>query len=804
MSTTTEDEMNTSVFCIVIVTGGGGFLGQRLVAQLINDGTLGYDTEDSDDANDEFNGATTCDSTDNTTNNIEKTKKKEKNVIHVPIKAIVLADVYFSPNILNATNDVSRTINIIPMMGDISDKAYCQSLYSKVSDIYSTSKMNDSNNISNKQYVSIYHLGAIMSGDGELDFDLCMNVNLYGCINLLDCTRQYKQQHQQNQHQWLQQTLQGKQQQQKSDVVVVKLIFASAGAIIGCGAPTDYISVHDTVNDTIRSTPHTTYGTTKACCELLCNDYHRKQYVNCIVGIRLPTVIVRAGAPNSATTSCFSSIVREPLNGVDVTIPIDGTILHAVTSTRLAIRSMIHVHNVHTTFLNNILGYDRTIFIPAVPVTLQQLQNGLYRYIATRCNQSTSIDRGAETHRDCDDDPKFHLGKITYTIDRTISNIVRSFPIRVDAFRAIQLGIEPSKPVIDFIDTLIDEYVDDFPNAITPQLYKQLKQSNAEKDKEYELQQQQTLQSSALYNNYKVAVITGGGSGIGRAVAIRLIQEKDNNYSTTTNKWVVVVAGRRFDLLEETRTLALKHSTEQSMTTKTQADDTNINTDYLFTCIQTDVTKEEDVVNLFQLVYQKHKRIDVLFNNAGISTSTGTPIVDVSVHDFESVLRTNVIGPFVCSREAIRIFVQTTAASNNDTIGSTSGDERTTIPPRFLRIINNGSLSAHVPRPYSVAYTISKHAISGLTKSIALDGRSYNVSCGQIDFGNVTTTISTTTNNSTLGGAIQANGTTRLIEPYMSLHDAATAVVMMCNLPPESNVLTMTIMATTMPYVGRG
>jgi NAD(P)-dependent dehydrogenase (short-subunit alcohol dehydrogenase family) len=168
-----------------------------------------------------------------------------------------------------------------------------------------------------------------------------------------------------------------------------------------------------------------------------------------------------------------------------------------------------------------------------------------------------------------------------------------------------------------------------------------------------------------------------------------------------------------------------------------------------------------------------------LFNNAGIN-SAAAPLPDVSFDDFERVLKTNVGGPFLCARAAMRVMAKQNGG----------------------RIINNGSISAQVPRPHSTCYTTSKHALLGLTKCMALDGRAVNVACGQIDFGNVVTDLSLNTNK--VGtGALQPNGA-HLVEPSMKISDAAETVWTMANLPLEANVLQMTVMATTMPLVGRG
>ena len=224
--------------------------------------------------------------------------------------------------------------------------------------------------------------------------------------------------------------------------------------------------------------------------------------------------------------------------------------------------------------------------------------------------------------------------------------------------------------------------------------------------------------------------------------------------------------------------------TTMSTTTTTASDTLTVHNNCL--CIPTDVTIETDVMRLFATVKERFGRLDLLFNNAGIN-STAASIEQVSLHDFERVLATNVTGPFLCAREAIKIM-------------SSSSQEQV---PCGGRIINNGSLSSHIPRPHSTTYTTSKHALSGLTKCIALDGRKYNIACGQVDFGNIVTELSINTNRPNVG-ALQADGSTTLIEPSMNVHDAAETIYTMANLPLEANILQMTVMATAMPFVGRG
>jgi NAD(P)-dependent dehydrogenase (short-subunit alcohol dehydrogenase family) len=185
------------------------------------------------------------------------------------------------------------------------------------------------------------------------------------------------------------------------------------------------------------------------------------------------------------------------------------------------------------------------------------------------------------------------------------------------------------------------------------------------------------------------------------------------------------------------------------------------------------------VERLFSAAESKYGRVDLLFNNAGINSSAAS-VENVTFADFERVLKTNVCGPFLCARAAMNIMAKHGGG----------------------RIINNGSLSAHVPRPGSACYSTSKHALLGLTKCIALDGRAINVACGQIDFGNVVSELSLQTNK-VGAGAMQPNGAT-MVEPFMTLNDAAETLWAMANLPLETNVLQMTVMASGMPFVGRG
>ena len=249
----------------------------------------------------------------------------------------------------------------------------------------------------------------------------------------------------------------------------------------------------------------------------------------------------------------------------------------------------------------------------------------------------------------------------------------------------------------------------------------------------------------------KVAVVTGAGSGIGRAVALAFQADGYN----------VSLAGRRIAELEATKALAVAGGGEMLA----QA------------C---DVADALQVKSLFKATVQAFGRVDVLFNNAGIFAPP-VPLEDLPVETWRQVVDVNLTGVFLCCQEAIRIMKKQT--------------------PKGGRIINNGSISAHVPRPLSASYTTTKHAITGLTKSIALDGRGHDIACGQIDIGNATTVM---TEPMARGhGALQADGT-RKVEPRMDVSHVASAVLYMASLPLDTNVLSMTIKATEMPFEGRG
>ena len=250
-------------------------------------------------------------------------------------------------------------------------------------------------------------------------------------------------------------------------------------------------------------------------------------------------------------------------------------------------------------------------------------------------------------------------------------------------------------------------------------------------------------------NDSPVALVTGAGTGIGRAVSLALLAA---NYR-------LVLVGRRLEPLQETVALA---GADAGRTL----------------CVPTDVGKPDSVKALFARVEAGFGRLDLLFNNAG-SFTPGVPLEELSYEQWQQTVDVNLTGPFLCAQQAIRIMKAQT--------------------PKGGRIINNGSISAHVPRPFSAPYTSTKHAITGLTKSISLDCRHDNIACGQIDIGNAATPMT----QAMPKGVPQANGE-RKPEPVMDVEHVARAVLQMASLPLDTNVQFMTIMATRMPYIGRG
>ncbi len=249
--------------------------------------------------------------------------------------------------------------------------------------------------------------------------------------------------------------------------------------------------------------------------------------------------------------------------------------------------------------------------------------------------------------------------------------------------------------------------------------------------------------------NNKVAIVTGAGTGIGRAVALELL----------ANGYRVALAGRRREPLDQTRVAAGEDAVRALV-------------------VPTDVTDEQSVRELFDQTQREYGRVDVLFNNAG-RNSPAVPIDELSVAEWREIVDVNLTGMFLCAQAAVRVMRHQT--------------------PQGGRIINNGSISAHSPRPLSAAYAATKHAITGLTKSISLDGRVHNIACGQIDIGNAATDMTTRMAQ----GVLQADGELRA-EPRMDVAHVARAVLHMSELPLDTNVQFMTIMASAMPFVGRG
>jgi NAD(P)-dependent dehydrogenase (short-subunit alcohol dehydrogenase family) len=260
-----------------------------------------------------------------------------------------------------------------------------------------------------------------------------------------------------------------------------------------------------------------------------------------------------------------------------------------------------------------------------------------------------------------------------------------------------------------------------------------------------------TVEDPEMAALQKVALITGAGTGIGKAVALALMKEG----------YAAVLAGRRADKLEETA------SEGKAIGARTLA-------------MPTDVSDPEQIKALFAKAKATFGRLDILFNNAGIG-APAVPLEELPLETWRKVVDTNLTGMFVCTQEAIKIMKAQ--------------------DPRGGRIINNGSISAHAPRPRSVAYTATKHAVTGLTKSTSLDCRGYDICCGQIDIGNAATPL--TERMVTGQGVMQADGR-MAVEPRMDVEDVGRAVVYMAGLPLHTNVLFMTVMANLMPFVGRG
>jgi len=252
-----------------------------------------------------------------------------------------------------------------------------------------------------------------------------------------------------------------------------------------------------------------------------------------------------------------------------------------------------------------------------------------------------------------------------------------------------------------------------------------------------------------MSQNKKIALVTGAGSGIGRAVALALLEDG----------FSLVLAGRRAEPLQAV--------VEQALAAGGEA-----------LAVPTDVRDEQSVAQLFATIEEVHGRLDVIFNNAGIN-APAVPVDELPLENWRNVIATNVDGVFLCARAAFGLMRRQ--------------------QPQGGRIINNGSISAHTPRPFTAPYTASKHAVLGLTKALALDGRPYNIVCSQVDIGNALTELSERMTR----GVRQANGEIAA-EPMLDVRHVADAVRYIAALPLDANVLNMTVMASSMPFVGRG
>jgi NAD(P)-dependent dehydrogenase (short-subunit alcohol dehydrogenase family) len=252
-----------------------------------------------------------------------------------------------------------------------------------------------------------------------------------------------------------------------------------------------------------------------------------------------------------------------------------------------------------------------------------------------------------------------------------------------------------------------------------------------------------------MTNSSKVALVTGAGSGVGKAAALALLKDG----------WQLVLAGRNLEPLQQV--LASSVAQERGCV------------------VSADVTQESSVVSLFDAALERFGRIDLLFNNAGRSAPPGVLLEDLTLAQWQAVLDVNLTGMFLCLREAFRVMKAQT--------------------PKGGRIINNGSISATTPRPNSIAYTATKHAVTGLTKTASLDGRKYNIAVGQIDIGNAATDMT----QRMQAGILQPNGSVA-IEPVMDVAIVGESIVYMANLPLQANVMFHTVMATQMPFAGRG
>ncbi|KAL7530291.1 hypothetical protein ACHAWF_003322, partial [Thalassiosira exigua] len=634
----------------------------------------------------------------------------------VAVAELVLADVASPPPSSSGADNgnegwlfdltslaASKGIELRVELGDVSDPDYCRSV------VGSPSREGEG--------LSVFHLGAVMSGAPP---DLALKVNLHGTIHMLEAVRAWTE-----------------SSSSSGGGPKPTFVFSSAGATLGSGHPADWVSHADVISDATRAAPHTTYGTSKACAELLLADYSRRNFLDGR-GARLPSVLVRAGSPNAATTSCFSSAVREPLSGRDAAVPLGPDVKHAATSYRAAVNGMLALHDADPASVEEVLGYDRTAFLPTVTVSLRELEEATKKAVTTE-----SISK---------------LGKVIYEEDEALSAVVGSFPTKVDAARALKLGAPPAPS----IEEAIREYCEDFPNALAEGVT--LRPAEEEKSE------------FSPSPNRVVALITGGGSGIGRAAALRLargqwggIDGKGGDEDGNVLRVGLVLVGRRADALDETKELIREGNSDADVLT-----------------VSADIAVDSDVNRVFEAVEANFGRVDLLFNNAGINVPPSS-FEEVEPSDFEKVMEVNVTACWRMAREAARIM-------------------KVQSPRKGGRIVNNGSVSAYSPRPGSAPYTASKHAVLGLTKSLALDGRPHAITCGQVDFGNVASSMTSAVGGSKYSmsaGMPQADGSIKP-EPTFDVEDAAGAVHAMAALPPGANVSNMTVMASGMPYVGRG
>jgi len=334
------------------------------------------------------------------------------------------------------------------------------------------------------------------------------------------------------------------------------------------------------------------------------------------------------------------------------------------------------------------------------------------------------------------------LGKVTDAVDPFLNKVVAGMACREMCHnRALSLGLVECPDT----DTMVREFLEDFGEKCVVRAAPTVEQAS-----EPAAKRPRTGPTPG-----RVAVITGAGTGVGLAAAIALVENA--GFGT------LVFAGRRAEALEEARSAVLKA--------------TNGSAPVVF-CCPCDVQVATEVAKLFAEVEARFGRCDLLFNNAGVGAPP-VPLEELPVEAFQRCIGTNLTGAFLCAREAFRLMKKQ--------------------QPRGGRIINNGSVSAQVPRPNSAAYTCSKHALTGLTKSLALDGRPFDIACGQLDIGNAETPMAM----GLAKGVLQATGDVQR-EPLMDVRHAGEAVAHMASLPLNANVLSMTVMATQMPFVGRG